>query len=62
MDARRISLKNMNEVDKRHKINVAYNLIKTVMEDTDEEKWSYLFLENVLAELDRWFEEGEDAR
>ena len=52
----------MNEVDKRHKINVAYSLIKTVMEDTDEEKWSYLFLENALAELDRWFEEGEDAR
>ena len=62
MDARHISLKNMNEADKRHKINVAYNLIKTVMEDTDEELWSYFFLENALAELDRWFEEGEDAR
>ena len=52
----------MNEADKRHKISVAYNLIKTVIEDTDEELWSYFFLENVLAELDRWFEEGEDAR
>ena len=62
MAARHISLKNMNEVDKRHKINVAYNLIKTVLEDTDEEKWSYLFLENALTELDCWFEEGEDAR
>ena len=62
MDARHIRLKNMNEVDKKHKINVAYNLIKTVMEDTDEKLWSYFFLENVLAELDHWFEEGEDAR
>lgn len=52
----------MDRLDKRHKLSVAYDLIQKVMEDTDEEKWSYLFLENTLAELDRWFEEDEDAR
>ncbi len=52
----------MDRLDKGHKIGVAYDLIKRVMEDTDEELWSYLYLENALAELDRWFEEGEDVR
>ena len=59
MDARRIRLKNMNEADKRHKINVAYNLIKTVMEDTDEELWAYKYLEDALVALDSYFEEWE---
>lgn len=45
--------------DKRHKINVAYNLIKTVMEDTDEELWAYKELADALVELDDWFEEWE---
>lgn len=61
MAVRCIGLKNMNEADKTHKISVAYNLIKTTLEDTDDKLWSYFFLENALAELDRWFEEGEDA-
>lgn len=52
----------MDKLDKKHKISVAYDLIRKVMEDTNEEQWSYLFLEDALIELDRWFEEGEDAR
>ena len=36
--------------DKRHKIGVAYNLIETVLNDTDEELWAYKYLEDALAD------------
>ena len=49
----------MDRLNKGHKIGVAYDLIKRVFDDTDEELWAYLYLENALAELDRWFEEDE---
>ena len=52
----------MDRLDKRHKLGVAYDLIKRVMEDTDEEKWSYKALEDALGALDEWFEESEDER
>lgn len=47
----------MDKLDKTHKINVAYNLIKTVMEDTDEDLWAYKYLGDALADLDFYFEE-----
>ena len=52
----------MDRLDKGHKIGVAYNLIKRVFEDTDEELWAYRWLEYALVALDRWFEESEDER
>lgn len=50
----------MDKLDKTHKINVAYNLIKTVMEDTDEELWAYEWLGDALVALNKWFEEWDD--
>ena len=47
----------MDKLDKTHKIGVAYNLIKTVMEDTDEDLWAYKYLGDALADLDFYFEE-----
>ena len=52
----------MNEADKRHKISVAYDLIEKVLSDTDEERWAYYWLKDALYDLDKWFEEDEDAR
>ena len=43
--------------DKQHKINVAYNLIQTVLNDTDEELWAYKDLYDALISLNDWFEE-----
>ena len=52
----------MDRLDKGHKIGVAYDLIKRVMEDTDEELWAYKYLGDALVALDEWFEESEDER
>lgn len=52
----------MDRLDKGHKIGVAYDLIKRVMEDTDEELWAYYWLKDALYDLDKWFEESEDER
>ena len=43
--------------DKQHKINVAYNLIQTVLNDTDEDLWAYKDLSDALVSLNDWFEE-----
>lgn len=48
----------MDRLDKTHKINVAYDLIKRVFEDTDDDKCGYRDLEGALASLENWFEES----
>ena len=48
----------MDRLDKTHKINVAYDLIKRVFEDTDDDKWGYRDLEDAMASLENWFEES----
>ena len=50
----------MDKLDKNHKINVAYDLIRTVAEDTDEEKWGYVWLTDAMTELRKWFEEPDE--
>jgi len=52
----------MDRLDKGHKIGVAYDLIKRVFDDTDEELWAYEWLGDALVALDKWFEESEDER
>ena len=45
--------------DKKHKINVAYNLISTVKDDTDEDTWAWTDLFDALTALQQWFEEED---
>lgn len=52
----------MDRLDKTHKLGVAYDLIKRVFDDTDEELWAYKYLGDALVALDEWFEESEDER
>lgn len=49
----------MTEKEKVHDIHVAHNLIKTVLEDTDEDLVAYKFLSEALINLFNWFEEIE---
>jgi hypothetical protein len=49
----------MDRLDKGHKINVAYDLIKRVAEDTNEELWAYEWLSDALVALEKWFEEED---
>lgn len=49
----------MTDREKVHDIHVAYSLINTILEDTDEDMWAYEFLEEALVALDKWFEEGD---
>lgn len=49
----------MTDSEKIHDIQVARNLIQTVVEDTDEDLWAYEQLKNALVELNQWFEESE---
>lgn len=50
---------NMTEREKVQQIGVAYNIIKTIMTDTDENLWAYKYLEDALADLEFYFEESE---
>lgn len=43
--------------EKVHHMNVAYNLIETVLNDTDEDLWAYKDLSDALVSLNDWFEE-----
>ena len=45
--------------DKRHKINVAYGLIETVLGDTDMDSFAFNELLNALGWLEDWFEEED---
>lgn len=45
--------------DKRHKINVAYNLIEKVCNDTDDDCNAYDDLCNALDWLGAWFDEED---
>lgn len=49
----------MTDKEKAHDIREAYNLIKNVRDDTDEDLWAYEFLENAMTKLFEWFEEEE---
>ena len=49
----------MDNREKTHDIHVAYNLIETVLEDTDEDLWAYEFLEDALEALKKYFDEYE---
>lgn len=45
--------------DKRHKIGVAYDLIETVLGDTDIDSSAFNDLLNALGWLEDWFEEED---
>ena len=45
--------------DKQHKINVAYDLISRVADDTDENLWAWEDLHQALVSLEEWFEEED---
>ena len=45
--------------DKRHKINVAYDLISRVCDDTDDDCNAYEDLCNAVDWLGAWFEEED---
>lgn len=47
----------MTNKEKAHKMNVAYNAINAVRENTDETKWAYKYLEDAIYALENWFEE-----
>lgn len=49
----------MTDSEKIHDIQVARNLIQTVVEDTDEDLWAYKHLTDALLGLEEWFEEPE---
>jgi hypothetical protein len=50
----------MCKSEKRHNINVAYNLISKVRDDTDEDGWAWEELTQALTSLSEWFEEREE--
>jgi hypothetical protein len=50
----------MCKSEKRHNINVAYDAISKVRDDTDEDKWAFEFLTEALMSLRDWFEESEE--
>ena len=49
----------MTDREKLQQIGVAYNIIKTIMIDTDEDLWACKYLEDALADLECYFEESE---
>lgn len=49
----------MTEREKLQQIGVAYNIIKKIMTDTDEDLWACKYLEDALADLECYFEESE---
>ena len=49
----------MTDREKVHDIHVAYSLINTILEDTDEDLVAYEFLSEALINLFNWFEEVE---
>lgn len=49
----------MTDKEKTHKISVAYNSIRKVLEDTDEELWAYDFLTDAIVALNLYFEESD---
>lgn len=48
----------MTDKEKIQKISVAYNNIKTVMEDTNDNTFAYMYLLDVILALDSYFEMG----
>lgn len=50
----------MIDSEKVHDILVARDLIRTVLEDTDEDLWAYEYLTDALLGLEKWFEEAEE--
>lgn len=49
----------MTNKEKTHNIKVAFNLIETVFEDTDEELWASEHLSSAMLALTMWLEEWE---
>ena len=49
----------MTNIEKTHDIKVAFNLIETVFEDTDEELWASKHLSDAMFALTMWLEEWE---
>lgn len=49
----------MTYKDKTHLINIAFNNIKKVLNDTDEDLFAHHYLEEALLELEDWFEESD---
>lgn len=47
----------MTNSEKIHDVRYAFNLIKTVKDDTDEDLWAYEILEDALDVLKQYFEE-----
>ena len=45
--------------EKIHHINVAYDLISKIRDDTDEDTWAYEELTQALMSLSEWFEEED---
>lgn len=54
-----VGIGNMCKSDKQHKINVAYDLISRVADDTDENLWAWEDLHQALVSLEEWFEEED---
>lgn len=50
----------MCKSEKRHNINVAYDLISKVRDDTEEETWAFDFLTDAMVSLSDWFDEREE--
>lgn len=49
----------MTVKEKKHAISIAYDNIKKVLEDTNENLWAYKYLEEAITNLDFYFEEWE---
>lgn len=49
----------MTVKEKIHYMNIAYNNIKKVLDDTDEDLWAHKYLEEAITNLDFYFEEWE---
>ena len=48
----------MTDKEKVQKISIAYNNIKTVMEDTDDNTFTYMYLLDAVLALNDYFEMG----
>lgn len=49
----------MTRNEKIHEMNIVYNKLKNVLDDTDEDLWAHHHLEEALLELEDWFEESD---
>ena len=49
--------KPMTDNEKRHDMKVVLNMLETIKEDTDEDRWAYSHLEDAIIKVKDWFEE-----